>query len=122
MTFVQAPPSPNCHTTLDRFNVHRCPTRRIFSSTGIELVTRQATIRYLYHSAPRPQVQCRKQVFRKENIQCYCRMTTPTPLREPQHLKNFRKVTYILEKSTPLCFGTMYRIKSVVPSFLIGEM
>ncbi|GFX17432.1 dystrobrevin beta [Trichonephila clavipes] len=36
---------------LDRFNVHRCPTRRVFSGTGIELVTRQATIRYLYHSA-----------------------------------------------------------------------
>ncbi|GFV41828.1 uncharacterized protein TNCV_3629791 [Trichonephila clavipes] len=30
---------------LDRINVHR------FSGTGFELVTRQATIRYLYHSA-----------------------------------------------------------------------
>ncbi|GFX27189.1 retrovirus-related Pol polyprotein from transposon TNT 1-94 [Trichonephila clavipes] len=54
----QAPPSPNYHITpredvsaLDRFNVHRFPTRRIFSGTGLELVTRQATIRYLYHSA-----------------------------------------------------------------------
>ncbi|GFT53848.1 putative RNA-directed DNA polymerase from transposon X-element [Trichonephila clavipes] len=37
-------------SALDRFNVHRCPTRRVFSGTGIELVTRQATIRYLYHS------------------------------------------------------------------------
>ncbi|GFV50471.1 uncharacterized protein TNCV_1861521 [Trichonephila clavipes] len=37
--------------SLDRFNVHRCPTRRVFSGTGIEHVTRQATIRYLYHSA-----------------------------------------------------------------------
>ncbi|GFW31955.1 uncharacterized protein TNCV_54361 [Trichonephila clavipes] len=36
---------------LDRFSVHRCPTRRVFSSTGLELVTRKATIRYLYHSA-----------------------------------------------------------------------
>ncbi|GFU67989.1 uncharacterized protein TNCV_2823321 [Trichonephila clavipes] len=36
---------------LDRFNVHRCTTRQVFSGTGIELVTRQATIRYLYHSA-----------------------------------------------------------------------
>ncbi|GFT40657.1 uncharacterized protein TNCV_442381 [Trichonephila clavipes] len=35
----------------DRFNVHRCPTRQVFSGTGIELVTRQATIRYLYPSA-----------------------------------------------------------------------
>ncbi|GFW18966.1 uncharacterized protein TNCV_164821 [Trichonephila clavipes] len=26
-------------SALDRFNVHRCPTRRVFSGTGIELVT-----------------------------------------------------------------------------------
>ncbi|GFU04422.1 uncharacterized protein TNCV_3851331 [Trichonephila clavipes] len=38
-------------SALDRFNVHRCPTRRVFSGTEIELVTKQATIRYLYHSA-----------------------------------------------------------------------
>ncbi|GFU58772.1 retrovirus-related Pol polyprotein from transposon 17.6 [Trichonephila clavipes] len=38
-------------SALDRFNVHRCPTRRVFSGTGLELVTRQATIRYLNHSA-----------------------------------------------------------------------
>ncbi|GFX88032.1 uncharacterized protein TNCV_158501 [Trichonephila clavipes] len=38
-------------SALDRFNVHRWPTRRVFSRTGLELVTRQATIRYLYHSA-----------------------------------------------------------------------
>ncbi|GFX01538.1 retrovirus-related Pol polyprotein from transposon 17.6 [Trichonephila clavipes] len=52
------PPSPNYHPTpredvsaLDRFNVHRCPTWRVFSGTGLELVTWQPTIRYLYHSA-----------------------------------------------------------------------
>ncbi|GFX85843.1 uncharacterized protein TNCV_2472451 [Trichonephila clavipes] len=38
-------------SALDRFQVHRCPTRRVFSGTGLELVTRQAKIRYLYHSA-----------------------------------------------------------------------
>ncbi|GFW44629.1 uncharacterized protein TNCV_4481741 [Trichonephila clavipes] len=38
-------------SALDRFNVHRCSTRRVFSGIGLELVTRQATIRYLYHSA-----------------------------------------------------------------------
>ncbi|GFU86980.1 uncharacterized protein TNCV_485911 [Trichonephila clavipes] len=52
--------SPNYNTpphqredvsALDRFNVHRCPTRRVFSGTGLELVTRQATVRYLYHWA-----------------------------------------------------------------------
>ncbi|GFY33461.1 uncharacterized protein TNCV_2227301 [Trichonephila clavipes] len=36
-------------SALDRFSMHRCPTRRVFSGTGLELVTRQATIRYLYH-------------------------------------------------------------------------
>ncbi|GFW22606.1 uncharacterized protein TNCV_2764181 [Trichonephila clavipes] len=36
-------------SALDRFNVHRCPTRRVFSGTGLEPVTKQA--RYLYHSA-----------------------------------------------------------------------
>ncbi|GFY07071.1 uncharacterized protein TNCV_4203421 [Trichonephila clavipes] len=38
-------------SALDRFNVHRCPTRRVFSGTGLELVKRQATVQYLYHSA-----------------------------------------------------------------------
>ncbi|GFS95202.1 uncharacterized protein TNCV_2705401 [Trichonephila clavipes] len=38
-------------SALDRFNMHRCPTRRIFSDTGLELVTRQATILYPSHSA-----------------------------------------------------------------------
>ncbi|GFU66791.1 uncharacterized protein TNCV_1233241 [Trichonephila clavipes] len=38
-------------SALGRFNVHRCPTRRVFSDTGLEHVTRQATIRYPYHSA-----------------------------------------------------------------------
>ncbi|GFW10934.1 uncharacterized protein TNCV_4459091 [Trichonephila clavipes] len=38
-------------SALDRFNVHRCPTRRVFRSTGLEPVTKQATVRYLYHSA-----------------------------------------------------------------------
>ncbi|GFS57178.1 uncharacterized protein TNCV_4239241 [Trichonephila clavipes] len=32
-------------SALDRFNVHRCPTRRVFSGTGLKLVTRQATIK-----------------------------------------------------------------------------
>ncbi|GFX05616.1 uncharacterized protein TNCV_3435201 [Trichonephila clavipes] len=38
-------------SALDRFNVHRCPTRPVFSGTGLEPVTKQATVRYLYHSA-----------------------------------------------------------------------
>ncbi|GFX43204.1 uncharacterized protein TNCV_2389121 [Trichonephila clavipes] len=35
-------------SALDTFNVHHCPT---LSGTGLELETKQATIRYLYHSA-----------------------------------------------------------------------
>ncbi|GFW12304.1 uncharacterized protein TNCV_2489481 [Trichonephila clavipes] len=46
-------------SALDRFNVHRCPTRRVFSGTGLELVTRQATVRYLYHSATAATPPCR---------------------------------------------------------------
>ncbi|GFW00755.1 transposable element Tcb1 transposase [Trichonephila clavipes] len=38
-------------SALDIFNVHRCPTRWVFSGTGLQLLTRQATVRYLYHSA-----------------------------------------------------------------------
>ncbi|GFX99423.1 uncharacterized protein TNCV_1080671 [Trichonephila clavipes] len=38
-------------SALDRFSVHLCPTRRVFSGTGLELVTKPATIRCLYHSA-----------------------------------------------------------------------
>ncbi|GFX90309.1 uncharacterized protein TNCV_3848841 [Trichonephila clavipes] len=37
-------------SALDRFSMHRCPTRRVFSGTGLKLVTRQATIQYLDHS------------------------------------------------------------------------
>ncbi|GFU58481.1 uncharacterized protein TNCV_697421 [Trichonephila clavipes] len=36
-------------SALDRFNVLRFPTRRVFSGTGLELMTRPATIRYLDH-------------------------------------------------------------------------
>ncbi|GFW60471.1 uncharacterized protein TNCV_943381 [Trichonephila clavipes] len=36
---------------LDRFSMHRCPTWRVFSGTGLELVTKPATIRHQYHLA-----------------------------------------------------------------------
>ncbi|GFX65140.1 uncharacterized protein TNCV_4820311 [Trichonephila clavipes] len=38
-------------SALDRFSMHRCPKRRVFSGIGLELVTKPATIRYLYHLA-----------------------------------------------------------------------
>ncbi|GFV12463.1 mariner Mos1 transposase [Trichonephila clavipes] len=55
-------------SALDRFNVHRCPTRRVFSGTGLELVTRQATVRYLYHSATSA---TGIQVRRRSNLELY---------------------------------------------------
>ncbi|GFW15919.1 uncharacterized protein TNCV_4431921 [Trichonephila clavipes] len=36
-------------SALDRFSVHLCPTRRVFSGTGLGLVTKPQP-RYLYHS------------------------------------------------------------------------
>ncbi|GFW70888.1 uncharacterized protein TNCV_2864831 [Trichonephila clavipes] len=47
-------------SSLDRFNVHRCPTQRVFSDTGLELMKRQATVRYLYHSATAATYQVQK--------------------------------------------------------------
>ncbi|GFU64127.1 uncharacterized protein TNCV_1897511 [Trichonephila clavipes] len=38
-------------SALNRFSVHRCPTRRVFTGTGFELMTKPATIRYPYKSA-----------------------------------------------------------------------
>ncbi|GFW52912.1 uncharacterized protein TNCV_2394911 [Trichonephila clavipes] len=38
-------------SALDRFNMHCCPTWWVFSGIGFELVTKQATVRYLYHWA-----------------------------------------------------------------------
>ncbi|GFY25063.1 transposable element Tcb1 transposase [Trichonephila clavipes] len=38
-------------SALDRFKVHHCHTWWVFRGTGLGLVTRQATIRYVYHSA-----------------------------------------------------------------------
>ncbi|GFX44685.1 hypothetical protein TNCV_2427691 [Trichonephila clavipes] len=46
--------SPNYHTSGRTFQLSidlTCPTRRVLSGTGLDLVTRQATIRCLYHSA-----------------------------------------------------------------------
>ncbi|GFX23607.1 uncharacterized protein TNCV_3770801 [Trichonephila clavipes] len=34
-------------SALRRFSVHRCPTRRVFSGTGLELMTCFTMIRYL---------------------------------------------------------------------------
>ncbi|GFU69849.1 uncharacterized protein TNCV_112681 [Trichonephila clavipes] len=49
-------------SALSRFNVHRYPTRQVFSGTGLELVTRKATILYLYLSQlPRPPVNFSEQ-------------------------------------------------------------
>ncbi|GFV55180.1 uncharacterized protein TNCV_1382011 [Trichonephila clavipes] len=46
-------------SALDRFNVHRCPTRWVFSGTELEFETRPATIRNLDHSATAASLSCR---------------------------------------------------------------
>ncbi|GFW83468.1 uncharacterized protein TNCV_2512531 [Trichonephila clavipes] len=48
-------------SALDRFNVHHCPTRRLISGTGLEPVTKQAMVRYLYHSATAATITFRKE-------------------------------------------------------------
>ncbi|GFW10683.1 uncharacterized protein TNCV_4918021 [Trichonephila clavipes] len=50
-------------SAFDRFNVHRCPTQRVFRGTELELVTRQAMIRYLYHSPKARSKVSRKRTF-----------------------------------------------------------
>ncbi|GFS57477.1 hypothetical protein TNCV_1401571 [Trichonephila clavipes] len=65
-----APSSPNYHTTLmgrrlkfNRFNVHPSPTRRIFTDTGLELVTRQPRSDTLTTRLPRPTSGHQKRVL-----------------------------------------------------------
>ncbi|GFX43146.1 uncharacterized protein TNCV_2711901 [Trichonephila clavipes] len=43
-------------SALDRFNVHRCPTRRVFSGTGIELMTCLPWLDTLTTGLPHPKV------------------------------------------------------------------
>ncbi|GFU81104.1 uncharacterized protein TNCV_1117561 [Trichonephila clavipes] len=68
VTWTTPEMAPNLQTTtshqredvsaLDRFNVHHCPTCLVFSGTGLKLVTRQATIQYLYQSATAATLTC----------------------------------------------------------------
>ncbi|GFX98732.1 uncharacterized protein TNCV_1503101 [Trichonephila clavipes] len=61
-------------SALDRFNVHRCPTRRVFSGTGIELMTCLPWLDTLTTGLPQPlpgswTEPCRKlKMSRKETI------------------------------------------------------
>ncbi|GFY17425.1 uncharacterized protein TNCV_658381 [Trichonephila clavipes] len=41
-------------SALDRFNVHRCPTRRVFGGTGIELMTCLPWLDTLTTGLPQP--------------------------------------------------------------------
>ncbi|GFW31688.1 uncharacterized protein TNCV_4683601 [Trichonephila clavipes] len=66
-------------SALDRFNVHRCPTRRVFSGSGLELVTRKATVRYLYHSATAA-------IFRQSNVESNKEILFPTPRHRDNEL------------------------------------
>ncbi|GFX80070.1 transposable element Tcb2 transposase [Trichonephila clavipes] len=68
-------------SALDRFNVHRCPTRRVFSGTGLEPVTKQATVRYLYHSATAAtdlRTYCIRKIWRKNKTALEPKNVLPT--------------------------------------------
>ncbi|GFX87299.1 transposable element Tcb2 transposase [Trichonephila clavipes] len=62
-------------SALDRFSVHRCPTRWVCSGTGLELVTKPATIRYIYHSATMATGHCQVYVetpLHPEKLTVWC--------------------------------------------------
>ncbi|GFT34827.1 putative DD41D transposase [Trichonephila clavipes] len=59
-------------SALNRFSVHRCPTRRVFSGTGLEPVTKQATVRYLYHSSTAARKFPGVQVLMREAVELFC--------------------------------------------------
>ncbi|GFU43104.1 uncharacterized protein TNCV_109241 [Trichonephila clavipes] len=61
-------------SALDRCSVHRCPTRWVFSGTGLELVTKPATIRCPYHSATAATREF-------GNDSCLCKIHPETALR-----------------------------------------
>ncbi|GFW39771.1 hypothetical protein TNCV_2419371 [Trichonephila clavipes] len=57
-TLALAPPFPSFHITptggrlsFEKFNLHRTPTRRIFSGTRLELMTHHPRVRYLDYKA-----------------------------------------------------------------------
>ncbi|GFV83109.1 uncharacterized protein TNCV_2802351 [Trichonephila clavipes] len=52
-------------SALDRFNVHRCPTQRVFSGTGIELMTCLPWLDTLTTGLPQPHLQV--EVWRERN-------------------------------------------------------
>ncbi|GFV95673.1 uncharacterized protein TNCV_2009901 [Trichonephila clavipes] len=58
-------------SALDRFNVHRCPTRRVFSGTGIELMTCLPWLDTLTTGLPQPPNSPSKQ-----NRECYAAAKT----------------------------------------------
>ncbi|GFT61215.1 uncharacterized protein TNCV_1613691 [Trichonephila clavipes] len=63
-------------SALDRFNVHRCATRRVFNATGLELVTRQAMVQYLYQSAT-----AATGGHRYRTVACFVTGSSPVPLK-----------------------------------------
>ncbi|GFW64093.1 uncharacterized protein TNCV_707981 [Trichonephila clavipes] len=61
-------------SALDRFNVHRCPTRRVFSGTGIELMTCLPWLDTLTTGLPQPPgVNLKKSLFTNVALQINAR-------------------------------------------------
>ncbi|GFS68357.1 uncharacterized protein TNCV_3000421 [Trichonephila clavipes] len=52
-------------SALDRFNVHRCPTRRVFSGTGIELMTCLPWLDTLTTGLPQPLESSQNTILRQ---------------------------------------------------------
>ncbi|GFW26139.1 uncharacterized protein TNCV_3396351 [Trichonephila clavipes] len=94
-TTPELPPLPFLTTTphqredvsaLDRFNVHRCPTRRVFSGTGLDLVTKPAMIRYLYHSASAAETKIRLVILCVCSIALSCNRIFLAPSLDNSHV------------------------------------
>ncbi|GFV99299.1 uncharacterized protein TNCV_1512711 [Trichonephila clavipes] len=58
-------------SALDRFNVHRCPTRRVFSGTGIELMTCLPWLDTLTTRLPQPCHRSRSEILREGMSVCH---------------------------------------------------
>ncbi|GFX38313.1 retrovirus-related Pol polyprotein from transposon 17.6 [Trichonephila clavipes] len=82
-------------SALDRFSVHRCPTRRVFSGTGLELVTKPATIRCLYHSATAAVLTMRDLAHKDKRFRDYENSTSNQHRIEHKRFTNQQPICYL---------------------------
>ncbi|GFW20065.1 hypothetical protein TNCV_867711 [Trichonephila clavipes] len=99
--------------------MHRCPTRRVFSGTGLELVTRPATIRYLDHSATAALCQLARLYY---YVMTFVRVSKPRPSTLTDHSTHLQEIrpARFLRLSLALAISTMevtVRFSAVSPQF-----